>query len=199
MTTGTKTRRPEMVVAEVVPERPVASVRRRQQGQYIALNGVAMVIIAAVALTVIGILYLMQTAKVAGLGYKFSNLQDEYYALSLENSKLGYQVASDQSLDKVSQVATQQLGMTPLTNYQFLQVQRPVNDNLPAIPPAAQPHPSLLDRVMAAITGESSASLKEDLKSSTDPDTSSSVDATPEATPAVGGEATPQSTAGTVP
>jgi len=199
MSTGTKTRRPEMVVAEISPERPVASVRRRQQGQYIALNGVAMVIIAGVALTLIGILYLMQTAKVAGLGYKFSNLQDEYYSLSLDNSSLGYQVARDQSLDQVSQIATQQLGMTPLTNYQFLQVQRPASDNLPPIPAALHPHPSLLQRVKSALTGESSASLQEDLKSSTQPDVSATPQSTPDATPAAGIQATPQSTEGSVP
>ena len=199
MSTSTKTRRPESVVAEVAPDRPVASVRRRQKGQYIALNGVAMVIIAAVALTMIGILYLMQTAKVAGLGYKFSNLQDEYYSLSLENSKLGYDVARDQSLDKVSQIATQQLGMTPLSNFQFLQVQRPANDNLPPIAPALQPHPSLLQRVRSALMGESSVSIRETLKSSTDPQTSTTPDATPGTSPPAGAEATPRSTVGSVP
>lgn len=156
MTTTTKSRRPVVIAPEVAPDRPAVSVRPRQQGQYIALNGVAMVIIAAVALTLIGILYLMQTAKVAGLGYQFSRLQNDYYSLSLENSKLGYQVARDQSLDQVQQIAVKQLGMTPLTHFEFLQVQRPPSDNLPPIPSDAPPRPSLWQRMRAALSGESS-------------------------------------------
>ncbi len=132
---------------EVIQDRPTVPERRRPRGQYLALNGVAMVIIAAVALTAIGILYLVQTAKVAGLGYEFSRLQNQYYSLSLENSKLGYDVARDQSLDQVSQIATQQLGMTPLKNFQFLQVQRPANDNLPPLPPDVEPQKSLVERI----------------------------------------------------
>lgn len=199
MTTTTKNRRPEIVVAEVAPQRPVASIRKRKHGQYIALNGVAMVIIAAVALTLIGILYLMQTAKVASLGYQFSDLQNQYYALSLDNSKLGYQVARDQSLDTVSRIAIQQLGMTPLKNFRFLQVQRPVDDNLPPIPAEIQPRPSLLQRIRSAIIGESSASANERVTTSTSPMISATPQASPVTTPQAGLNATPQSTAGTAP
>jgi cell division protein FtsL len=205
MTTSTRTRRPEIVVADVVPDRPRASVRR-QQGQYIALNGVAMVIIAAVALALIGILYLMQTARVAGLGYKFSDLQSQYYSLSLENSKLGYQVARDQSLDKVNQIATEQLGMTPLKNFQFLQVQRPANDNLPPTPPDVQPQRSLLQRIKAAITGQSSASVHEASNSdagngTVNPTNNANASAQDgaNATPVTNDSATPESTVGTAP
>ncbi len=186
MTTSTRTRRPEAVVTELAPERQTITQRPRQPRQYFALNGVAMVLIAAVALSLIGILYLMQTAKVASLGYQFSDLQNKYYALSLDNSKLGYQVARDQSLDKIDQIATQQLGMTPLTsNFQFLQVERPANDNLPPIPADVQPRPSLLQRIKAAITGESSISVNE--KSVTKPQS------TVQSTPQAGTAATPQS------
>lgn len=150
-----------------------------------------MVLIAALALTLIGILYLVQTAKVAGLGYQFSRLQNEYYSLSLENSKLGYDVARDQSLDKISQVATGQLGMTPLKNFQFLQVQRPANDNLPPIPPDIQPRPSLIERIKAALTGESSASVHEN---------ATTLSLNGAQLPARSGPAaTPQSTVGTAP
>lgn len=199
MTTTTKNRRPEIVVAEVAPARPVASIRKRKRGQYIALNGVAMVIIAAIALTLIGILYLMQTAKVASLGYQFSNLQNQYYSLSLDNSKLGYQVARDQSLDTISRIAIEQLGMTPLKNFRFLQVQRPANDNLPPVPSDVQPRPSLWQRVRSAIIGESSASVHEQVTTTTSNVASATPQASPATTPQAGIDITPQSTVGTAP
>ncbi|HEX3723569.1 MAG TPA: hypothetical protein VHV31_12315 [Nitrolancea sp.] len=160
-TTQTRPRRPETVVVTEISERTAAPSGRRRPKQYFALNGVALVMIVALALTVICILYLMQTAKVAGLGYKFSALQDSYYSLSLNNSKLGYDVAREQSLDTISQIATSQLGMTPIQNFDFLQVQRPATDNLPALPPETTSHPTLWDRIKAAVTGEASASVSQ--------------------------------------
>jgi cell division protein FtsL len=156
-TTRTRPSRPETVTVTEISERTTTASRRRQPKQYFALNGVALVIIVAVALTVICILYLVQTANVAGLGYKFSALQDQYYSLSLDNSKLGYDVAREHSLDTVNQIATSQLGMTPMQSFQFLQVERPPQDNLPALPPDVQPQETIWSRIKAAITGEASA------------------------------------------
>jgi len=104
--TSTRTRpsRPEIVTVTEISEQVAATSRRRKPKQYFALNGVALVIIVALALTAICILYLVQTAKVAGLGYKFSALQDEYHSLSLDNSKLGYNVAREHSLDTINQL-----------------------------------------------------------------------------------------------
>jgi cell division protein FtsL len=160
-TTRTRPSRPEPVTVTEISERTTTASRRRQPKQYFALNGVALVIIVAVALTVICILYLVQTANVAGLGYKFSALQDQYYSLSLDNSKLGYDVAREHSLDTVNQIATSQLGMTPMQSFQFLQVERPPQDNLPALPPDVQPQETIWSRIKAAITGEASASMSQ--------------------------------------
>ena len=158
-TTRTRPRQSESVVVTEISERTSAAPHRRRAKQYFALNGVALVIIVAAALTVICILYLVQTAKVASLGYKFSALQDTYYSLSLDNSKLSYDVAREHSLDTINQIATSQLGMTPMQNFQFLQVQRPAQDNLPPLAPEVRPHPSIWQRITAAITGEASASV----------------------------------------
>jgi cell division protein FtsL len=160
-TTRTRPSRPETVVVTEISDRTTTASRRRQPKQYFALNGVALVIIVAFALTVICTLYLIQTAKVASLGYEFSALQDKYYSLSLDNSKLGYDVAREQSLDTINQIATSQLGMTPMQNFQFLQVERPAQDNLPALPAEVQPHQTIWSRIKAAITGEASASVSQ--------------------------------------
>jgi len=158
-TTSTRPRRSETVVVNEISDPGERASQKRRPKQYFALNGVALVIIVAVALTVICILYLVQTARVASLGYKFSALQDDYYTLSLENSKLGYDVAREQSLDTINQIATGQLGMKPMTDFKFVQVQRPPQDNLPALPRETPPHESTWQRITAAITGEASASV----------------------------------------
>ena len=174
-TTRTRPSQPETVTVTEISERATTTSRRRKPRQYFALNGVALVIIVAFALSVICILYLVQTAKVAGLGYKFSALQDEYYALSLDNSKLGYDVAREHSLDTINQIATSQLGMTPMQSFQFMQVERPPQDNLPALPPEVRPRETIWSRIKAAITGEASASVSQH----------------PSATPSTNGKAIP--------
>ena len=156
--TKTRPRDAQTIVTEISDPAERAALKRRPK-QYFALNGVALVIIVAVTLTVICILYLIQTARVASLGYKFSALQDDYYALSLENSKLGYDVAREQSLDTINQIATGQLGMKPMNDFKFVQVQRPAQADLPPLPAETLPHASTWERIKAAITGEASASV----------------------------------------
>jgi hypothetical protein len=193
--TETRPRRPEAVVVNEISDPVERAASKRRPKQYFALNGVALVIIVAVALTVICILYLVQTARVASLGYKFSALQDDYYTLSLDNSKLGYDVAREQSLDTINQVATGQLGMKPMTDFKYVQVQRPAQDNLPALPAETPPHQSTWQRIKAAITGEASASVPQQVtRPATAPAAAQPAGA---ATPAVGaatpaaGEVTP--------
>lgn len=157
--TRTRPRGPETVVVNEVSDPVERAAQKRRPKQYFALNGVALVIIVAVALTVICILYLVQTARVASLGYKFSALQDQYYSLSLENSKLGYDVAREQSLDTINQIATGQLGMKPMDDFKFVQVQRPAQADLPVPPDETPPHESTWQRIKAALTGEASASV----------------------------------------
>ncbi|HET9014201.1 MAG TPA: hypothetical protein VFN57_01300 [Thermomicrobiaceae bacterium] len=141
-------RRAEETSAERRP-RPVARPARR----YFALNGAAMVTIAAAALTVIGILYLIQIAHVASLGYQLSRLQNERDTLSIENARLDYQVAQFESLDTIDQIATQKLGMTPLGRHQFMQVQVPPSDQLSPVPALQAPPETALSRIWHALAG----------------------------------------------
>lgn len=129
----------------------------RRPPRYFTLNGAAMVSIAAVALSVIGILYLIQTAKVAGLGYELSDLQTKHDQLAIDNADLGYKIAKYQSLDAVNQIATQKLGMVPLTKDKFLDVQAPAGAQLPTPPAPSPPRLSLLQRIERAIGGVGSA------------------------------------------
>lgn len=126
---------------------------RRDYRPYIALNGAAMMAIAAVAIGIIGILYLIQTSQVAGLGYELSHQQAKHDELALENSRLGYQVARYESLDTVEQVAIGQLGMEHVDKYRFIEVQRPSQDDLPSPPAERARTQSLWDRIVTALLG----------------------------------------------
>jgi cell division protein FtsL len=80
------------------------------------MNGATMVAVAAIALTVIGILYLIQTSEVAQLGYDMSRLQEQRNTLTMETSELEYELARYESLQTVEEVAVTRLGMSSMTN-----------------------------------------------------------------------------------
>jgi cell division protein FtsL len=130
-----------------------ARTRRRAARTYPQINGVVMVIIAGVVLSLIGMLYLIQTSQVAGLGYELSRLQDKYDALELENTRLGSEVAHREALDTVEQVASQELGMQPMGKHYFLDVQRPAQEQLQSPPAEMLPPESFWRRVERAILG----------------------------------------------
>ena len=136
-------------------ERAVATPRadRRERRRYLRLNGASMVMIATIALSIIGILYLVQTSQVAQLGYQLSRLQKQHDELALENARIGYEIARYESIEKVQQVAIERLGMTPLKQYRFLTVQRPAQENLPTLPPEQAPPPPVWQRALDALRG----------------------------------------------
>jgi cell division protein FtsL len=110
-------------------------------------------IVVAVLIAAVGLLYLIQTNHVAGLGYEMSQLQRERAALSLRNEQLIYSIASYESITQVESIAIGQLGMQQSDDYLFLSVQRPSSDQL-AMPEAQSPAtPSMLQRVWNGITG----------------------------------------------
>lgn len=120
---------------------------------YIDMNGATMVSIAAIALTVIGLLYLIQTSQVAQLGYDMSRLQSREDALALEISELQYEVARYESLHTVEEMAEQRLGMVPMTNYEFIDVQEPAQRELSLPEPRAAKQDSIVERVINTLAG----------------------------------------------
>lgn len=124
---------------------------------YFEINGATMVAIAAIALTVIGILYLIQTSQVAQLGYDLSRLQTQRNSVTLEISELEYDVARYESLQTVEEVATDRLGMTPMSNYAFIDLRMPAEHNL-VIPEVSESAPrTFFERVFDAILGVGAA------------------------------------------
>lgn len=124
---------------------------------YFVMNGAIMVSIAAIAITLIGILYLVQTSQVAQLGYEMSRLQDRHDSLTMEISDLQYEVARYESLQTVEDVARDRLGMTDMANYNFIEVQQPPSRELTPPEPQQFDSPSFLERVKHAVLGVGSA------------------------------------------
>lgn len=155
----TATRPPEIqkrAVTRVAPRRT----RERQpvKRKYLTLNGAALVVLAAIVLTVLGFLYLVQTTHVAGLGYELGRLQRDHDALEIEIARFGYDIAHYESLDTVEQVAIEQLGMGAMDQHQFLDVQRPAQEQLPPPPRETAPPESFWHRVERAVRGTGRAS-----------------------------------------
>jgi hypothetical protein len=121
------------------------------------LNNALVFSIVALAIGAVGLLYLVQTSRVASLGYQVSALQREREARLLRNQQLSYDVARYQSLVLVERVAREQLGMVPMEDYVFFTVARPVVDELPAPATPVPARPSLAERVWDRITGVGTA------------------------------------------
>ena len=153
MSTLTQRQRAGQGQAARSPATPASSGRR----PYLIINGATMVAIAAIALTVIGILYLIQTSEVAQLGYDLSRLQSQRDAITMEMSELEYEVARYESLHTVEEVAVTQLGMTPMSNYEFIEIQQPAEPNLVIPEPANVENPTFFERVVDAVLGVGSA------------------------------------------
>ncbi|MDI3339729.1 MAG: hypothetical protein QJR03_04280, partial [Sphaerobacter sp.] len=89
----------------------------------------------------------------AELGYELSRVERERDALAIENARLGYLVAQEESLERIEQVATNQLGMRPLSRYRFLEVQAPPEENLPTVPAPTPAPESLWERLQRGLLG----------------------------------------------
>lgn len=149
--------RGELVEAGAAVETAARSQPRQARRVYLLLNGASLVVVAAIALGIIGILYLIQTSQVAQAGYQLSHLQTQEDQLTNANEKLRYQVDHDHSLPVVQQVAIAKLGMVPLHTFMFLQVDRPAQDQLPPLGPEHRAHVSLWARVREALLGSNRA------------------------------------------
>ncbi len=167
----TATRPPEVQKRRVrasTPPRRVPERRPTQRG-YLTLNGAALVALAAIVLTLLGFLYLVQTTRVAGLGYELSRLQRDHDTVEIETARLGYEIAHYESLDTVKQVAIEQLGMSSGGQHRFLDVQRPAQEQLPPPPRETAPPESVWHRIERAALGTGRASSLDQVASTSAP------------------------------
>lgn len=121
------------------------------------INTALIFIVVAGLITAVGMLYLIQTNHVAGLGFEMSELQREREALALRNEQLNYSIAQYESLDAVEEVALEGLGMSESERFVFLSVPRPPRTELPAVEPVEAHEPSGWRRIWQSLNGEATA------------------------------------------
>jgi cell division protein FtsL len=153
---------------------PVRAARRGAQSR-----GPRLLILAALALSLLGVIYLLQISRVASYGYELARIQQRQAELDRENELLLYRLSEERRLERVDDLARRDYGMQPLDpgrlatatataaaattaasgaparptqRYQFIGVQRP-----PAAPPTSTPTPrgptGILDRLWQRVVG----------------------------------------------
>jgi cell division protein FtsL len=122
------------------------------------LPGAIVFLIAVGIIGAVGMLYLLQTNHVANLGYEMSELQAERQAALVEQQELSAQIASRQALTAVETTARTELGMGPIEDYVFVDVELPAEEDAssPQVTPSSQP--SAIERFWNRLTGTSSGS-----------------------------------------
>ena len=141
-------------------------------------RGPRLLVLAALALSLLGVLYLLQISRVASYGYELARIQQRQAELERENDLLLYRLSEERRLERVDDLARRDYGMQPLDpgrlatatataaaataanraparptqRYQFIGVQRP-----PAAPPtptSEQQRPTgILDRLWQRVVG----------------------------------------------
>jgi cell division protein FtsL len=141
-------------------QRPARPVKRARivRPETPRVNNAVLFTIIVLTIGTIGLLYVIQTSQVAGLGYEVSRLERERTEKSLENQQLTYQVANYQALPRVQEVAIDDLGMQPMSDYIFITVPLPPHDDPPMPGPEPSNERSVIGRIWDRITGVGSAS-----------------------------------------
>lgn len=122
------------------------------------MPGAVVFLLAAALIGAVGMLYLLQTNHVANLGYEMSELQDEREAALVEQQELSAQIAEKQALTAVESTARFELGMRPVTDHIFLDVELPPPSTARVTAPEPVYEPSTLERFWNRLTGTSGSS-----------------------------------------
>lgn len=132
------------------PERraPLTTARPRR------MNNAVMFVLIVLTTSIVGLLYLVQTSHVAGLGYEVSRLERQRMDAALENQRLTYEIARRQSLPEVERMARGELDMEPMGTHIYLTVPAPANEQLELPSPQEGRTRSLGERIWDRLTGE---------------------------------------------
>lgn len=138
---------------------------REQAGDYLwsspapdqrrAMPGAVVFLLAVAMIGAVGMLYLLQTNHVANLGYEMSELQAEREAALVEQQELSAQIAERQALTSVEATARFELGMRPVDDHIYLDVELPPPDGRSFAQPEIAEEPSTLERFWNRLTGSS--------------------------------------------
>lgn len=121
------------------------------------LNNALMFVLIVLTISIVGLLYLVQTSHVASLGYEVSRLERQRMDVALENQRLTYEIARRQSLPTVEDMARDELGMQPMGTHIYLTVPAPAGEQLELPSPQEGRTRSLGERIWDRLTGEAEA------------------------------------------
>ncbi len=139
--------------ADLARERPPSMTTPRPR----RLNNAMMFVLIVLTVSIVGLLYLIQTSHVASLGYEVSRLERQRMDAALENQRLTYEIAKRQSLPTVEKMARDQLQMQPMDEHVYLTVPAPASEQLELPPPQEGRTRSLGERIWDRLTGEAEA------------------------------------------
>ncbi|HET8629241.1 MAG TPA: hypothetical protein VFL91_17610 [Thermomicrobiales bacterium] len=125
--------------------------------------------VATLALSALGLLYLVQISRVASYGYQLTKIQDEQAKLDGDYQLLVYTVSGERTLARVDDTARREYGMRPLAGSEYVDPQDPASRPpeapvrfitvdrpaaAPSAPPPAPPRqPSLAERLWLRLAG----------------------------------------------
>jgi hypothetical protein len=152
MTTSIERRQDAAVIGDSPRARASAVARGARP-----MNAALLFTVVALSIMVVGLLYLIQTAQVASLGYELTRLERERATAALANQRLTYTVANYESLPAIERIAIDTRNMQPASDYAFIVVPLPPRDQLQLPPAPEQAEMSLGRRVWERLTGQSTA------------------------------------------
>ncbi|MFW6074544.1 MAG: hypothetical protein ACOC9Y_03050 [Chloroflexota bacterium] len=139
-------------------DRPAPLVHAEPQTRQPSTVPTPVVFIIGVALiTVVGMLYLLQTNYVASLGYEMTELQRERERALVENERLQSEIAGITTQREIRATAESDLRMEPMSDYRFVTVSYPDASPPPEEAGQAQAESSLIDRFLNRILGRGEA------------------------------------------
>ena len=103
---------------------PIQAARDRRQRfpWYFEMDSAGLFIAGVVLLGLACLLYLLQTGRVAVLGYEIQQTQLRYAAAEREMETLEYEIATRESLSAVEKHAREKLRMRPVEKYEYVRV-----------------------------------------------------------------------------
>lgn len=136
---------------------PAAQMPPPMSAQPRRLNNPLMFVVIVLTISIVGLLYLVQTSHVASLGYDVSRLERQRMEVALENQRLTYEIARRQSLPAIEKIALDDLEMQPMGEHIYLTVPAPATEQLQLPSPQEGRTRSLGERIWDRLTGEAEA------------------------------------------
>ncbi len=99
-----------------------ARLRRRKFPWYFEMDSAALFMAGVTLLSLTCLLYLLQTSRVAVLGYEIQEVQAQQVQAEREAENLSYQVNALESLPVIEAHARKKLGMKPVAEYEYVRM-----------------------------------------------------------------------------